>query len=98
MDRTELLARLRQQRALFDREGVAAVALFGSRARGEAREDSDVDLLISYRPEARVSLLDLARLENALRRVLALPVQVLTEPVDKVRLRRSIEADRINVF
>lgn len=32
------------------RHGVESVRLFGSQARGEARPDSDVDLLIRFRP------------------------------------------------
>jgi uncharacterized protein len=40
--------------------GVTHAALFGSRARGDAREDSDTDIMIEIDPEAS-SLSDLTR-------------------------------------
>lgn len=33
--------------------GVERLGIFGSLARGDAREDSDVDVLVLFRPEAR---------------------------------------------
>ena len=98
MTRDELIDSLKRQRPLFDREKVASVSLFGSRARQSARADSDVDLLVGYAPGAPVSLIDLVRLEAQLSNALALNVQVVTAPIERERLRRNIEADRINVF
>jgi uncharacterized protein len=42
---------------------IQKLSLFGSVLKGTARPDSDVDLLIEFAPEARPSLLDLARME-----------------------------------
>jgi len=33
--------------------GVSRLGVFGSLARGEARQDSDVDVIVSFRPQAR---------------------------------------------
>ena len=42
-----ILGYLRSQREFLEKEfGVTRIALFGSYARNEAREDSDIDLLI----------------------------------------------------
>ena len=57
--------------------GARDVRIFGSVARGEERADSDVDFLVSL--EANRTLLDLARLEIALERLLQRPVEVMTE-------------------
>ena len=57
--RDELLAELRALRAAFERDGVVHMALFGSRARGDNRPDSDVDLLVDVMPGRKFSLLDL---------------------------------------
>lgn len=51
-------------------------ALFGSVARGEATEESDIDLLIEF--EGRKSLLDLAGLKLELQELLRRRVDLLT--------------------
>ncbi len=51
---------------LGELEGVAAVALGGSWARGEASPDSDVDLGIYYEPERPFGIEDLRRLAQEL--------------------------------
>ena len=43
--------------------GIMRLALFGSRLKGTARRDSDVDLLVEFEPWARPSLLDMAQME-----------------------------------
>ena len=49
MTRTELLQTLREHKpVLGERFGVASLSLFGSFARDEARDDSDVDVLVEY--------------------------------------------------
>lgn len=58
LSREELVARLRGLRPLFERAGVTHMTLFGSRARGDNRPDSDVDLVIDVAPSVRFSLLD----------------------------------------
>jgi len=37
------------------------LAVFGSAARGEARADSDIDLLVEFLPEAHIGLMDYCR-------------------------------------
>ncbi len=58
-----------------DREALARIcrkhrirrlALFGSRLKGTARPDSDVDLLVEFEPDASPTFLDLAEIENEL--------------------------------
>jgi predicted nucleotidyltransferase len=60
----ELAERIAER--LADVEGVEAVVLGGSWARGEAYPDSDVDLGIYYRPERRPSLAALRELAREL--------------------------------
>lgn len=62
---------------LAARHGAANVRVFGSAARGEATQDSDVDFLIDLAPDR--SLLDLSALLLDLRDLLGCEVDVLTE-------------------
>ena len=51
---------------LNERYGVSELGLFGSRVRGDHRPDSDLDVLVTFRPEAFVSLFTLVELEDLL--------------------------------
>jgi predicted nucleotidyltransferase len=62
--------------AVLKRHDVKKAALFGSFARGEDTEESDIDLLVEF--EGRKSLLDLAGLQLALQDAVKRQVDVLT--------------------
>lgn len=75
----EALALLKAQfPELSWRFGVASLALFGSTARGEARADSDVDVLVEFEPGARVGLFEIFELKQALEARLKCAVDVVT--------------------
>jgi len=59
--------------------GVETAAVFGSYARGDQNQESDIDILIEYAPNARKSLLVRARIINELRNALQRDVDVVTE-------------------
>ncbi len=64
MRREEVVARLAQHRDELTALGVKSLALFGSTARGEARPESDVDLLIDL--DRPMGLFGLARIQRQL--------------------------------
>ncbi len=68
--------------------GAHNVRVFGSVARGEAGEESDIDLLVDLEPER--SLLDLGGLQVELEALLARRVDVVTEAGLYWLLRRRI--------
>lgn len=49
---------------------IRKLSLFGSRLKGTARADSDIDLLVEFEPDARPTLLDLAAMEEEMSRLL----------------------------
>ncbi len=55
MERSEVIAKLKQNEAELKQLGVEHLYLFGSTARGEAREDSDVDLFFDH-PEGSLGV------------------------------------------
>ena len=60
ISRDQLVAELRALRPAFEERAVSHMVLFGSRARGNNRADSDVDLMIEVDPHKKFSLVDLA--------------------------------------
>ncbi len=70
---------------------VAKVGIFGSMARGEANEQSDIDLLVEF--SKRKSLLALVALERKMSTALGRKVDLLTEAAISPYLRDRIKRD-----
>jgi predicted nucleotidyltransferase len=68
--------------------GARNVRIFGSLARGEAREDSDIDILVDLEPGR--SLFDLGGLLMDLQKLLAQKVDVVTEKGLRPRIRDRV--------
>ncbi len=96
MDRAQTLALLSQHKPEMQRRfGVLRLALFGSRARGRARQDSDTDVLVGFDGPA-----DSARyfgLQFYLEDLLGGPVDLVTEKALRAELRPYVERDAIHV-
>ncbi len=85
----EILSRNRDEiLRLAARHGARNVRIFGSIARGEADENSDVDLLVDMEPGR--SLLDLAGLWRELNELLHIKVDVVTERGLRERIRERV--------
>jgi predicted nucleotidyltransferase len=59
--------------------GISYLGLFGSMARGEAREDSDVDLLVKFDNNANIGLFELDRLQRDLEMRFGRKVDLVTK-------------------
>ncbi len=70
---------------------VSKVGLFGSMARGEANDQSDIDLLVEF--SRRKSLLDMVTLEDRLTEAMGRKVDLLTEAAISPYLKDRILAD-----
>lgn len=90
------LARVRAEiLAAATRHGATNVRVFGSVARGDADAASDVDFLVDFEPGR--SLLDLASLLVDLEDLLGHPVDVVTEPGLKARIRQRVLGEAVPV-
>lgn len=94
--RTDLAEITEKILPILKETGVTRAALFGSSVRGEAHEQSDLDLLVEFPPDQ--SLLDLAALKLRLEEVLGRPVDVLTNDAVHPRLRPYIERDQVPIL
>lgn len=74
--------------------GVAQAYIFGSFARGEHTEDSDIDLLVEYAPGARRSLLKAVDLRLELEEVLKRKVDIVTENALSPYIKPYVMKDR----
>ncbi len=96
MDKQQALDVLHAHRAeIIRRFGVKQLALFGSTARGEARPDSDVDVLVDFREGA--TLRGYMGLKFYLEELLNQPVDLVTQQALRKELRPYVEKEAINV-
>jgi hypothetical protein len=102
MTREDVLQALRELEAELRARHVVHAGLFGSRARGEERADSDIDVLVQFDPDVRVGLWHVAGVKRfvsvLLRRRLKLAVDVADHGSLRPRIRPSVEADVVYAF
>lgn len=73
--------------------GAYNVRIFGSVARGEANDASDIDILVNMEPGR--SLMDLGGLLYDLRKLLGIEVDVVTEKGLRARIREQVLREAI---
>jgi hypothetical protein len=98
MDRQAIIDRLKASEALLRALGVAHVALFGSRARGDNRPDSDLDILVEITPEAHIGLWGYVGIVHALEDMFPMRVDVSNRGAQKPHVRPTAERDAIYAF
>ncbi len=74
-----------------EENGLSNVRIFGSVARGEATKNSDLDLLVSTKPQ--VTFFDLSNFRFKLAKKLGLEVQVVTEKSLNKLIRKNVHSD-----
>jgi predicted nucleotidyltransferase len=84
-----------RQPEIARRFGVKRLALFGSAARGELRDDSDVDVLVEF--DGPSTFDGYFSLKDFLEALLGRTVDLVTERGLKPRARRQVERDLIRV-
>jgi uncharacterized protein len=98
MLRESVVAKLKREETALRARGIAALSLFGSLARGDARPDSDGDVLIDLAPDADFSLLDHAEVQVFLSDLLGREIDVVVRDGLRPRVRARIEPDELRVF
>src|SRR5438270_423097 len=88
MTKALLLEKRQEIRRIAARFGAGNVRVFGSVARGDERDDSDVDLLVTFEPGR--SLVDHAGLVMALEELLGKRVEVASDKALRERVRARV--------
>ena len=96
MDKGSVIETLRSHEAELRAAGVDHLFLFGSVARGDNSSQSDIDLIAEFNSSRRRTLVTMAHLENRLRDLLGLKVDLSPANAMKahVRTRALLEAVR----
>jgi uncharacterized protein len=97
MKRDEAISRLQQHQADLKRLGVERLYLFGSTARGEATDESDVDLFFDYE-KGKLGLFQLMDVKEYAASILGRKTDIMTRDSLHKMLRQNIEASAVRVF
>jgi hypothetical protein len=93
-EREAVLRKIAGHQADLTRLGVRSLAFFGSTARGEARVDSDVDILVAFaRP---VGLFGFLEVKSYLERLLGRPVDLVTASALRLEHRDAVLREAVH--
>ena len=98
MKRDEILGILKAREADLRAHGVTHAALFGSRARGDNRPDSDTDIMIDVDPNAHISIYDYVGLKEYIAGLFDGPVDVVSRASLKSYVRPAAKAEAVYAF
>ena len=75
---------------LLKKYSLKEIGIFGSYVRGEQEDVSDLDVLVEFGEDARISLLDFVGLENDLSDFLGVKVDLVEKSALKPRIGKRI--------
>jgi uncharacterized protein len=98
MNQSTLVEVLRTYDAALRENGATGLFIFGSRAVGTQRPDSDLDLFIDYDTETRIpNLFRLMQIEEEISGALGIPVTITTRNALHPSMKDRIERDAVRV-
>jgi hypothetical protein len=97
MNREEAIVRLKRHEAELKALGVDHLYLFGSTARDEAGEDSDIDLFFDHE-RGRFGLYELIDVKESAASILGGSVDIMTRASLHPALKKRIEDSAVLVF
>jgi uncharacterized protein len=90
MGKEDVIAKLRVDKSLLGEFSIKALYLFGSVVRGEENQESDIDILVEFDPEAHVGLFKFGRLQRRLSEIVGRTVDLTTPEALHPALRGRI--------
>jgi uncharacterized protein len=99
MNREQITEILLQRADALRAIGATSLYMFGSRARGDNRPDSDLDLFIDYDPNVKIpSLLDIIGFEDNVLTATGIPAEITTRDSLHYYVRDRIVKEAVKIF
>jgi predicted nucleotidyltransferase len=98
MDRERVLSILRDHEPELKANGIAHLRLFGSVARGDQTQSSDIDLLAEFNDDARMTLVKFARLQYDLSVLIGSDVDLVSSQGLREYFRKQVSEEAILAF
>lgn len=95
---SQALETLRAQREALRGFGIVHAAIFGSTARGEDEQGSDIDLMVDFDPRTVLSAYDFAGIRAALSTMLGRSVDLVETRALKNLVRQEALRERVDAF
>jgi predicted nucleotidyltransferase len=93
-----IVAKLRSIQHEIKAQGVTRLAVFGSRARGDARTDSDLDILVDTTCHGQTPPFDLFKVQHLIEDATGITTQISIRELLKPRMAERISDDLVEVF
>jgi hypothetical protein len=98
MNQATLIEALKSYDAALRENGTTGLFIFGSRAVGRQRPESDLDLFIDYDPATKIpNMFRLMQIEEEISAALGIPVTITTRDALHPLMKDSIERDAVRV-
>ena len=98
METNTAIEKLRDRAHAFRTEGATALFIYGSRARGTHRPDSDLDVFVDYDPGKKFTLFNLAGVKLLIEDELNIEAHVTTRDSLHPKLKDEIERQAVRVY
>ncbi len=96
--KADVKRRLAELEKPLRQRGISGLSLFGSVIHGDARPDSDIDVLIDIAPQSHFSLVDLVSVKYLLEEELGHRVDVITREGLDPSLKKTVFCEAEAVF
>ncbi len=84
--------------AAFQENNVARAFIFGSFARGQETEKSDIDIIYERRADRPLTLLNIGNLRSRLREATSREIDLVSTNAIRSDIRSGIESEKICIF
>ncbi|MHA1580746.1 MAG: nucleotidyltransferase family protein [Candidatus Freyarchaeota archaeon] len=78
------------KRQLKEKFGIREIGIFGSYIRGEQKEDSDIDILVEFQPDAEMDLIKFVELEEYVSELVGTKVDLVMKSALKPRIGKRV--------